>query len=273
MKARLAAIGWLLLAGRADGEPTPPAPPRVAIVPSLSVGIDAARIDALSQELAEALTGALEVDAIGGVEVRRKLPPGGLPAECVATPACAADVARRLDASQILFVVIVDTGGATQLDSTWVEPASGRAAPRPAIAIANAVDARPRFASAAHQLLPDAAVRAAPRPLAVTAAVPRHLTAPAIVAGAVGALGLGLGVGFGLHTRSRYHACDIPPGCTPDVRDGIRTTALVADAGFVLALAGTVAGGVLFALSGREAQLVVSAGGHGGAAIAVRGGF
>src|SRR5689334_15441276 len=84
---------------------------KVAIIPGVAVNLDPARVDALSQDLANALQTVLDVDAVGGLEVRRKLPPDGLPVDCVATPACLADVAKRTGANQLLFVVMVDTGG------------------------------------------------------------------------------------------------------------------------------------------------------------------
>ena len=60
--------------------------------------------DALTQELAEALQAELEVEAIGGVEVRRRLPPAGLPSDCVA--------------SEPSFVLCAHSSTA-QSDSSW----------------------------------------------------------------------------------------------------------------------------------------------------------
>jgi hypothetical protein len=116
---------------------------KVAVVPGIAVNLDAARVDVLSQDLAQALSTELEVDAVGGLEVRRLLPTAGLPADCVANQACVSDVARRLAAQQLLFVVMVDTGsgGAIQVDSTWVDPATHASAPRPAIDILTVADA------------------------------------------------------------------------------------------------------------------------------------
>src|SRR3954452_5022602 len=82
---------------------------KVAVVPGIAVNLDAARVDALSQDLADALATELDIDAIGGLEVRRQLPPDGIPPDCVATPSCVADVAKRVSANQLLFVVMVDT--------------------------------------------------------------------------------------------------------------------------------------------------------------------
>lgn len=259
---------WAGLAGSAAAETVAPdaTPPlRVAIVPGIAVNLDAARVDALSQDLAEALNAELIVEARGGLEVRRRLPVDGLPPDCVATPACIVDVARRLDVDQLLFVVMVDTGsgGAVQIDSTWVDPASGKSASRPALDIATVSEARPRFLAAARQLLPEAPVR--PKPKGglgfdgkMTPEIPRHFTTPAKITAAVTVIGIGVGIGFGLSARSSYRACDDdPPSCGDDRRDSIRTRALAADAGWLIAAAGAIATGILFGTSGKESVLRV----------------
>jgi hypothetical protein len=244
-------------------------PVRVAVVPGIAVNLDTARVDALSQDLAQALGRELVVDAIGGLEVRRLLPPDGLPADCVTTPACTADVAKRTNATQLLFVVMVDSGsgGSIQVDTTWVDPASGKTASRPAIDLTSTADAAVKFASAAQSLLPDVPVRAKPSQgngglgvqTAMSEAVPRHFTTPAKITAAVGVVGLGAGIAFGLSTRSRYHACqDNVAGCSEDDRDTIRTLGFVADAGFVVAIGGAIATAVLYMGSAKEPQLIVS---------------
>lgn len=238
-------------------------PVKVGIVPGIAVNLDAARVDALSQELAEALVAELEVEALGGLEVRRKLPAEGVPPDCVATPACVKDVATRLGASQLLFVVMVDTGGSLQVDTTWVEVASGESVSRPAIDIANVADAKARFASAAPSLLPDAPVRPKPKGTSLdgtmTPEVPRHFTTPAKISAGVAVVGLGVGIGMGLRARSLYGKCDsVTAMCTSDDESSIRTAALVADAGWVLAIGGAIATGVLFATSGKESRLIVA---------------
>lgn len=237
---------------------------KIAIVPGLAVNLDAARVDALSQELAGALQAELDVDAVGGLEVRRLLPSDGVPPDCVANPACIADVARRTAANQLLFVVMVDAGGAIQIDSTWVEPATGKSAARPAIDLASVVDAKATFAASASQLLPEAPVRVAPvagptgPATAMAPAVARHLTLPAKITAAVSVVGLGVGVGFGLRARSKYDTCEaVPVDCSPSDRDGIRHLGLAADAGYAVAIGAAIATAVLFATSGKEAQLVV----------------
>ena len=254
---------------------------KVAVVPGIAVNLEAARVDALSQDLAEALRAELEIDAIGGLEVRRLLPAAGLPADCVANPACVADVARRLGAQQLLFVVMVDTGsgGAIQVDSTWVDPVTQASAPRPAIDILTIADARSRFAAAARQLLPDAPVR--PKPKAgnlgrMSPAIPRHFTTPTYLAAGATAVGLGVGISLGLVARGKYRDCETlanqGTACSTSRKDAIRRTALVADAGWLVALGGTVTAAVLYATSGESSHVIVEPT-PGGVAVAAVGSF
>lgn len=251
---------------------------RVAVVPGLAVNLDAARVDALSQELADALELELEIDAVGGLEVRRQLPPDGIPADCIATPACVADVAKRVGASQLLFVVMVDTGsgGAIQVDTTWVEPGTGKSVSRPAIDLASLTDAHARFVAAATQLLPDAPVRPKPKlgggpngPIGtMTPAIPRHFTTPAKITAGISAVGFGVGIAMGLRARSKYRDCDAAPfECSEGERDAIRTTSLVADTGFVVGIGCAIATTILFVTSAKDSHLVVApaAEGTGGA--------
>jgi hypothetical protein len=255
-------------------------PPRVAIVPGIAVNLDTARVDALSQDLAQALDRELVVEAIGGLEVRRKLPAEGLPPDCVTTPACTADVAKRTGASQLLFVVMVDSGsgGSIQVDTTWVDGATGKTASRPAIDLTSPSEAGAKFGVAAHDLLPDAALRKKPSngggslgvETKMSDAVPRHFTTPAKVTAAVGVAGLGAGIAFGLLTRSRYHSCeDDLVTCTQSDRDGIRTFGVIADVGFGFAIAGAIATGVLYMQSGEEPRLIVAPTGDGATLSAV----
>ncbi len=242
---------------------------RVAVIPGVAVNLDDARVDALGQDMADALAAELDVDATGGLAVRRQLP-ADLPADCVANAACVADVAKRTGAMQLLFVVMVDTGGngAVQIDTTWVDAVTGKTASRPAIDIAVLAEARSRFAAAAKLLLPDAPVR--PKPTGgiggtMTKAIPRHFTTTSYVTAGLAAVGLGVGIGFGLHTKSLYADCDKTPNpCSDAQEDTIRTNALIADLGYVAALGGAVATAILYATSGSESRLVVTPTGEGG---------
>ena len=253
---------------------------KVAVVPGIVVNLDPARVDALTQEMAEALSAELVVDAIGGIDVRRRLPSGGLASDCVANAACIADVAHRLEAEQLLFVVMIDTGtgGAIQIDSTWVDPVAHKTASRPAIDIATITDAKSRFAAVARQLLPDAPVR--PKPGGnlgrMSDAVPRHLALPAYLTAGATAVGIGVGLGFGLNARSRYQDCENQAhagvACTQDQKDSIRRRALIADTGWVIAIGGTIATALLYATSGEASHVIVEPV-RGGAAVTATGSF
>ena len=248
-------------------------PIKVAVVPGVAVNIDAARVDALGQDLAEALSAELVVDAVGGLEVRRKLPPDGVPADCVTTPACAADVAKKTGAQQLLFVVMVDSGGAVQVDTTWVEPTTGKNVSRPAIDLTSTgdSDAKAKFASAATTLLPDAALRPKPKQginidTRMTEGTPRHLTPPAMATGAATVVGLGVGIAFGLQTRSKYNDCntDVTCGVNDPRRDTIRTDGLIADAGFLVATGAAIATVVLYMTSAEAPHVMIAPSPEGG---------
>ena len=238
---------------------------KVAIVPTVAVNLDAARVDALTADLAEALVAELDLDAVGGLEVRRALPAEGVPAECVTTPACAEDISKRLQANQILFLVMVGTGNALQVDATWVEPSTGHQAARPPTDVANMNDAKVRFAAVAHTLLPDAPVRKKVVPGGggtngvMSKAVPLHFTTASYVTAAVTVVGVGVGASLGFMTRGKYNDCDSPvASCTQSKKDSIRLTGLVADAGWLIAIGGAVATGILYATSGESPHLIIA---------------
>jgi hypothetical protein len=250
----------------AAGSAAADAPVKVAVVPGIAVNVDAARVDALGQDLASALSTELTVDAAGGLEVRRLLPVEGLPPDCIAKPACVADVAKRVGAAQLLFIVVVDTGagGAVQIDSTWLDTATGKSAARPAIDLAPGSDPRSRFVAAAHSLLPDAPVR--PKPKAgvggkMTEVVPRHFTTTAKLTAGTAVVGVGIGIGFGLAARSKFNECDVQfPERRCDsggYKDSLFRRTILADIGFAVGIAGAVATGVLYMTSGKESRLVV----------------
>jgi hypothetical protein len=254
---------------------------KVAVVPSIAVNLDAARVDALSQDLAEALRTELDVDAVGGLDVRRLLPSQGLAPDCVANQACVTDVARRLGAQQLLFVVMIDTGsgGAIQVDSTWVDAVAHLSAPRPAIDIAAIAGARSRFVSAAQQLLPDAPVRPKPKATGIgrmSTPVLRHFTLPAYFTAGATAVGLGVGISLGISVRGKYKDCEDLANrgteCTQSRKDSIRNTALVADVGWFLALGSTIATAVMYATSSEASHVIVEPT-HGGAAVTAVGTF
>lgn len=256
---------------RADAPSAGPTAPKlkVAIVPALVVNLEPARVDALAQNLAESLVAILDIEASGGLDVRRTLPPEGLPEDCLEQPACVSDVGKRLGAQQLLFVVMVDSGagGGVQIDTTWVDVATNQQVARPAIDITSNAEAQTRFQASATLLLPDAPVR--PKPVGsvgfdgqMAPAVPRHFTTPAYITAGAAVVGLGVGIGFGLAARGSYNECDSEPSaCVDDFgdrKDSIRRNALIADIGYIVAIGGAVATAVLFATSSRESYLIVA---------------
>jgi len=259
---------------------------KVAVVPGVAVNLDAARVDALSQDLAEGLASALDVDAVGGLEVRRQLPADGVAPDCATNPTCTADVAKRTGAQQLLFVVMVDSGagGAVQIDTTWVEPATGHSASRPPIDLTSSIDAdaKAKFEAAATRLLPDAPVKkkAGEGTMVVQQAmvggVPRHFTTASYVTGGVTIVGLGMWAVFGLQARSKFNTCDENKNtnpCTQSQNDTIRTDDHLADLGWGLAAAGAIATVVLYATSGTEPHLEVAPTTGGGASVSYFGSF
>lgn len=269
-------LGLLTLFASTPAFAQTPARIKVAVIPGVAVNLDAARVDALSQDMADALETELDVEAIGGLEVRRLLPPDGLPADCVANAECVADVGKRTGANQLLFVVMVDAGGAMQVDTTWVEPATTKNASRPAIDIAVITEAKSRFASAARQLMPDAPVRPKPKlgggiDGKMSAAIPRHFTPASYITAGIAVVGLGVGIGFGIRTKGLYEDCDVmgAPCDGTSKEDKIRTGALIADIGYLTALGGAVATAILYATSGSESKLVVSPNAEGGGGVSV----
>jgi hypothetical protein len=277
MRSVVLAVALALISRSASADRTRP---KVAVVPGIVVNLAAARVDALTQTLAEALQAELEVDAIGGVEVRRRLPPAGLPSDCVASEPCIADVARRLGADQLLFLVLIDTGatGAIQIDSTWIDPVAHRSGSRPAIDIATIADARARFAAAASQLLPDAPVR--PRPQAsvgrMSAPVPRHFTLPAYLTAGATVVGFGVGIPLGVDARNRYNDCTAlahaGTACSQARKDAIRRVDLEADAGWLVGIGGMIATAILYATSSEASHVIVEPV-PGGAAVTASGRF
>lgn len=268
-------LGALVLLTASAASADPASGPRVVVVPVAAVNLDAQRVDALSADLAEGLSAELLVDAIGGLDVRRTLR-ADLPADCATQPTCAAEVAKATGAQQILFVAMVDAGGtgSLQVDSTWVEPSSGKSVNRPSVSLTSTIDAdaKARFREAATKFLPDATVR--PKPKLGSAVSldgrlvdgePRHITMPSVITGGVAVIGLGVGIGFGLTARNKYNACENNKNsCSDSSKDSIRHADLAADLGWVTAIGAAIATGVLFVTS-AEAPHVIAAPAESGA--------
>ncbi len=287
-----AVLASLLLGvtGAAQAQPAPTAPaaapathePRVAVVIELAVNVEPARVEALSAALADALNRELEVDAFGGGDVERRLPAGGLPEDCLATPTCIADVAARLEVAQLLVIAVVQVGDDIQIDASWVDVATAEVSARPRILLPADARAGEVFGDAALRLLPRARKRplSVAQPVEVTTPGPsRRFTRGTWIAGGLGVAALGAGIGVGFSTRASYGRCEpLGVNCSDDEKSSIRTRALVADGLFAGAAAGLTAAVILYLRSARADDTATSSAltvtpTTGGAVVGFVGGF
>ncbi len=239
--------------------------PRVGIVVTTRVNVTDDEADRLAVQLADALRADLEVDILAGGEARRRLPPSGVAEDCVARKKCVRDVAERLDADQVLFLVLVRIGPRLQIDSTWVSRADGASSSRPALVIEDGgAPAGVVFAEATQRLLPEARPRAALAPAAgvVVTTEPRgrHVTRPVLVAGAIAGVALIGGIGFALSARADYEEME-EQGCDritcPEAEDRVdrmENKALAADILFGAAAAAAVTGTILYLTSADDPE-------------------
>lgn len=262
---------------------------RVGIVVTTTVGVSPAEGRELGDELAAALISALPVDVISGVEVERRMPPAGVPAECVGDAACRNDLGRRLDADELLLLAIVKVGDKINVDATWADVASGQSASRPRVTLEPGADSRARFAESARRYLPHIRDEPEARQVVLVPATPgqlerdsgRRVTLPVALAGGA-ALAAGItGTIFALTARSRFKdlersGCREDSSCDPDLVDSGRQRALVADLCFAGALAAGITAGVFYYLSAPDEPdepAVAVSGGAGQLGITVRGRF
>lgn len=221
-----------------------------AVVPLLSVNLEEAEVDRLTEALAQALQQTTGGTVQGGRPVRRRLPEGGLSPDCPADPSCVAQLQTRLEADGLVFVILTQVGARVQVDpSLWLD---GRSEPRPALR-----GSRLELMSAAwlapqvKDWLPQAAA-----PLSATAPAVgawRGPSWPVWVAAGVGAGALALGIGFGVSAAAKERSlvadgCELRRCADADI-DALARTARVADAAFIVAGVATVAGlGLYYAL-------------------------
>lgn len=235
---------------------------RVGIVVSLTVNVDRDDANRISDDLADALEKELFVDVISGAETERRLPTGGLDEECVAKPACLRDLSARLEARQLLMLVVLQIGAALQIDATWVDAEANKTIPRDAIRLESGAAREPEFRRAAAGLLPGVARR--PPELEVRGEsgdttvkivqTPERNLAPVFAAGGVGAALLIGGIVAGVAASSDESSleddmCD-RVACDPSRVDAMETKALVADLLYAGALVSAGVAVVLFALTG-----------------------
>jgi hypothetical protein len=249
----------------------------VGVIASVEVNVDARRAEALTGTLADALRDKLIVDSIGGVDVTRRMPDGGLPEDCIAQPACIAQIGKRLEADQLLFLVIVQVGHTIQIDSTWADVATGKTVARPSVKLDDDARAAKVFGDAAIKLLPDEPLRPS-KTLVIhegggAQTTPRRLTTVTYVTGGAAIAALGGAVVLGAMTKSAFDACNDPAhACTSDAISSVHTKGIVADSLGVLGIGAAVATTFLYLRSGGETIAVTPTAG-GGAAVTFGGRF
>jgi hypothetical protein len=251
--------------------------PRVGVAVATEVNVAPAEGEKISEALGNALHAKLMVDVIAGAEAARRLPEQGVADNCVVDKACIADVAQRLSADQILFLVVVKVGSRIQVDSTWADPATGTTVSRAAVVIEGGQDAEARFAAAATNLMPDAALRPAPPPepekpdggvtgpgpdgpTMVMRERPRRMTTGVWVAAGVGGAALAGAVTFTLLTRNDYKDCEDSGTCSDDQLDTIDRKALTADVLWGAAVVSGATAAFLYWKSGGQIEQVPAEG-------------
>jgi hypothetical protein len=262
----LAAVLVCLAAAPAQGAQ----PTRVGVVIAVAVD-DAGEAEALAAILGRALRERLAVDTVAGAEVARRLPEG-VPPDCVARSGCVRDVARRLDADELLFLVVVRVGRRVQIDPTWVDVDTGASNARAALHLEDGGrDPAAVFADAAPALLPDGNL------IVATRGHGRHVDARTWIAGGVAAAALAGGVGFALAARDTRSGLDADGcrerACDPARLDRLDRQTLTADLLFgAAAVAGASA--VYFYLTSETEGLPVGvAPTSGGAVMTLAGSF
>jgi hypothetical protein len=232
--------------------------PRVGVVIELAVDVEPARADSIGAALADGLNRELKVDAFGGEEVSRRLPPEGLPDECLAQSACVKDVAGRVDADQLIFLVVVQLGADVQVDASWVDVASGAVSARPRVILKADANAVTVFADAAERYLPEAKPRKTE-----TIIIPgggggpggpdHHMTTASWITGGVAVAALGGATVLGLTVRSRFDKCqrfadndDDLDDCTPSELDAIESRALISDLTLGVGIAAVLTTAILY---------------------------
>jgi hypothetical protein len=214
-----AALTALLVAGLAA--PAMAETRRVGIVVTTRVNVSEDQARDLAGALADAVHERLHVDVIAGADVERRLPPEGVPMRCVVEDACRQDLGRRLDADELLLLVMIGAGETVQIDATWSDVASGEVKSRPSIEVGPAAGVHTVLARAVPELLPHLVQRSSPPhdDARVVVVVPparpgRRVTPATLAAAGVGAGALIGSVVFSLSSRRKFDTLD---------RDGCRS--------------------------------------------------
>jgi hypothetical protein len=252
--------------------------PRVGLVVATRINVTAAEAQALSARLGEVMREDLRVDVVAGADAGRRLPPAGVADDCVARPDCVRDLASRLGADELVFLVMIRIGPRLQIDATWADPATGDAVSRPALVLDEDGPAPETvLARAPRQILPHATARST-APLVLggdpggvgDARSGRRSTPVVIATGAISGVALVTGVGLAVSARRDFNSlerdgCDLRACPDEDLRiDRMERKALAADLLFITAAAAGVTSVVLYLRSGRaEPPIQVGADGSG----------
>lgn len=242
---------------------------RVGVVVTLGVNVEPPEQRALSQALGNAIGEALPVDVIAGEDAERRLPAAGLPEECVAEPACRSELGARLDADELLLLVLVRIGDRTQIDATWADVHSGDVTSRPRMELEPDTDRGAYFAAMAPRLLPHIEVPKAADPVRPEIVVlgggddrwqpGRRMTTGAWIAAGVAAAGVVGGTVFTVSAKRKYDdladaGCrDVAtPACRKSDIDSLDRHTLAADLLYGAAIAAGVTSAVLYLRSAPD---------------------
>jgi hypothetical protein len=238
-------------------------------VVSVKVNLSNDEARGLADQLAKVLRTERPVDVISGKETERRLPSEGVPSECVAKAPCRTDLGRRLDADELLMLVIVKMGDRIQIDATWADVASGRVISRPQMVIEPKADRTKVFTEAVPLLLPHIKKQTKKGPDIVI--VPtgtsapsngRHFTTATWIATGVAAASLIGGGIFALSASRKFSSLEDDNcrnvGCDASEIDSLRSRALAADMLFTVAAASTVTALVFYLRSAKGSRAAES---------------
>jgi hypothetical protein len=246
-------------------------PQRIAVVVTTAVNMNDSEVDDLSAALGKALEQTLGVVVTAGAETRRRLPGDGLPEGCLADAACRADLGARLDADELLMLVVARVGSRVQIDATWIDVPTGKLAARPAVVLQGDAERGAVFRGAAQALLPhlqpvptvSEIKPGASGPTSLARPGPaqreRHMTTTAWIATGVGAAALAGSLGLGYLNWNTYgqlddgELCGSDQDCIADESDTLRRNSLIADGLAVVGLAAGVTALVLYLGSAEAA--------------------
>jgi hypothetical protein len=228
-------------------EATAQSPQRIAVVVTTAVNMNEDEVDEMAAALGQALEQSLGVVVTAGPETRRRLPGAGLPEGCMADSACRFDLGERLDADELLMLVVARVGSRVQIDATWIDVPSGKLASRPAVVLEGKADRMDVFRDAAQSLLPhlqpvptlSEIKPATPAPMPTARPRPRrrerHMTAGTWIATGITVAALGGSLGLGYRNRDTYERLEsgelCPEGgvCFDDTSKNLKRDSLIAD--------------------------------------------